>query len=56
MNIASLRDFPTDSEAGESRIIRASAKLSPASRAQSKFWCLTWGSRPRLYADVRSAD
>src|SRR3954468_9540048 len=31
-------------------------RLPPASRASSFFLTRSWGSRPRLYAGVRSAD
>gem|GEM_PF-4689508 len=36
-------------EAGGRRIISTNFK-------RYGYWYLTWGSRPRLYADVRSAD
>src|SRR6185369_1194249 len=47
---------PARRAAAESFERMLALRLSPASRVQCTSWHLTWGSRPRLYADVRSAD
>ena len=50
------RSKPAKRAAAESFRGMLSATALTRFAGSIEIWCLTWGSRPRLYADIRSAD